>query len=59
MTMIFVTTEGVKHYNDPAEVPFAITGYSENLSKLRAEGRCVHRAELDDQPMYEGFLGPM
>lgn len=36
-----------------------ITGRSENLTKLRAMGALVHRAELDDRPEFEGYCGPM
>ena len=49
----------VEYYEKPEDVPYRIRGYSEDLSELRAQGRCVHRAELDNQPEYEGFLGPM
>ena len=34
-------------------------GKSEDLSELRDRGCCVHRAELDNQPMLEGYCGPM
>ncbi len=34
-------------------------GKSEDLSELRAKGACVHRAELDNQPEFEGYCGPM
>lgn len=32
---------------------------TEDLSELRARGICVHRAELDNQPMVDGYLSPM
>lgn len=32
---------------------------TEDLSELRARGVCVHRAELDNQPMVDGYLSPM
>lgn len=41
------------------EVRGLIKGYSENLSAERANGRVVHREELDDQPKVDGYLGPM
>ena len=37
----------------------SIVGYTENLTDARARGACVHRAELDDQPIIKGYLGPM
>ena len=32
---------------------------TEDLSEIRARGGCVHRAELDNQPMVDGYLSPM
>ena len=32
---------------------------SEDLSELRAAGRCVHRAELDNKPKFSEYAGPM
>lgn len=32
---------------------------TEDLSEIRAGGGCVHRAELDNQPKVNGYLGPM
>lgn len=32
---------------------------TEDLSEIRAKGGCVHRAELDNQPMVDGYLSPM
>lgn len=55
----FVTTNGVTTYNSFDKIPLKIRGYTEDLSELRAKGACVHRAELDNKPIYEGFLGPM
>ena len=37
---------------------FAV-GVTENLSKVRAKGGLVHRSELDDQPIVNGYCGPM
>lgn len=34
-------------------------GKSEDLSDLRSKGACVPRAELDNQPTFEGYCGPM
>ena len=33
--------------------------FTEDLSELRAKGCCVHRAELDNQPLVDGYLSPM
>ena len=33
--------------------------FTEDLSKIRERGGCVHRAELDNQPMVDGYLSPM
>ena len=41
------------------ELGVEITGLSQDLSKERAKGLCVHRAELDNQPKFKGYLGPM
>lgn len=30
-----------------------------DLSAERAKGCCVHRAELDNQPLVDGYLSPM
>ncbi len=32
---------------------------TEDLSAIRNAGGCVHRAELDNQPMVDGYLSPM
>ena len=32
---------------------------TEDLSEIRARGGLVHRAELDNQPMVDGYLSPM
>lgn len=55
----FVAKDGVRTFKTFDEVPYEIRGYTEDLSELRAKGACVHRAELDNEPIYEGFLGPM
>ena len=33
--------------------------YSEDLSDERARGCLVHREELDNQPLVDGYIGPM
>lgn len=30
-----------------------------DMSEYRAKGRCVGRAELDNQPIVDGYIGPM
>lgn len=32
---------------------------SEDLSEIRAMGGLVHREELDNKPVFDGFCGPM
>lgn len=59
MEIKFVSRGKVETFNSFEEVPYEIKGYSEDLSEERAKGYCVHRAELDNQPEFEGFLGPM
>lgn len=34
-------------------------GKTEDLTALRKTGALVHRAELDNQPKFHGYLGPM
>ena len=36
-----------------------ITGYSPDLSAKRAQGALVQRAELDNQPLIDGYYSPM
>ena len=59
MKVVLVSRGKVERYDNLEDVPYAIRGYSEDLTELREQGCCVHRAELDNQPMFEGFLGPM
>ncbi|MBR4377335.1 MAG: hypothetical protein IKP50_00395 [Bacilli bacterium] len=59
MDIIFVRRGSTEYYKSFEEIPYKVRGYSEDLSELRAQGRCVHRAELDNKPEYEGFIGPM
>ena len=33
--------------------------FTEDLTELRERGCCVHRAELDNQPLVDGYLSPM
>jgi hypothetical protein len=59
MNMKFVSVGKCEVYENIDEVPYKLTGYTEDLSERRAAGDIVHRAELDNQPEFEGFLGPM
>ena len=34
-------------------------GYTEDLTEHRNRGALVHRAELDNQPEFDGYCGPM
>ena len=42
-----------------AKKEFKIVGYTEDLTNLRKRGVLCHRAELDNQPIFEGYLSPM
>ena len=33
--------------------------YTKDLTELRNNGICVHREELDNQPLVDGYLSPM
>lgn len=35
------------------------TERSEDLSEIRKRGGLVHRAELDNKPVFKGYAGPM
>lgn len=41
------------------EIRNLITGYSDDLSELRSKGILCKRAELDNQPLINGYLSPM
>lgn len=46
--------------NIPLEVAEQMTEKrSEDLSEIRARGGWVHRAELDNKPEFDGYIGPM
>ena len=59
MEIIFVGMGKVEHYNSFSEVPYELSGFTEDLSEVRAKGACVHCKELDNQPEYKGWIGPM
>ena len=46
-------------FKSTSDVPLKVIGFTDDLSDLRAQGRIVHRAELDNQPCFEGYLSPM
>ena len=46
------------HYS-ALELRNLINGYSDDLSELRAKGVICKRAELDNQPLVEGYYPPM
>ena len=50
--MEFGSVDDLKHH-------FTIKGYTKDLSADRARGALVRRAELDNQPILDGFAGPM
>lgn len=35
------------------------TGYTDDLTEIRKNGGFTHREELDNQPIFEGYLSPM
>lgn len=35
-----------------------VVGFMDDLSKERVLGGCVHRKELDNQPIFKGYLAP-
>ena len=42
-----------------SQAEFFCDGYSEDLSEIRKAGGFVRRPELDNQPTFVGYLGPM
>ena len=59
MKMQFVGYGKTEWYDNYEQVPYEQTGVTEDLTEFREQGACVHRAELDNQPTYKGWLGPM
>ena len=57
--MKFVSMKGVEVYDKVKDVPYELNGFTEDLSDKREKGYIVHREELDNQPRFIGFLGPM
>ena len=48
--------QGMMNYE---EAVASCNGFSEDLTEQRKRGAWVHRAELDNQPTFNGYLGPM
>lgn len=44
---------------EKAKERFEVTGYTEDCTDIRAKGHCCHRTELDNQPIFKNWLGPM
>ena len=44
---------------DKLDAELFCDGVTEDLSAIRNAGGLVHRAELDNQPTFHGYLGPM
>lgn len=59
MKMVFVGNGIVKEFENEKQVPFEVEKYTIDWTTERELGMCVPRAELDNQPMYKGWLGPM
>ena len=55
----FVSLYGCETFSSFEDVPYKVEGYSEDYSKIRKTGALVHRQELDNRPIYSGYLGPM
>ena len=55
----FVGKGYVNTFSNLADIPYAITGYTEDYTVARRNGACVHRQELDNRPEFKVFLGPM
>lgn len=59
MEYVFVGTGMVQKFDNVLDIPFIISGFHKNYTEERSHGLCVPREELDDQPEFEGWLGPM
>ena len=55
----FVGMGKTEVFDNLADIPYIITGYTEDMTVYRNQGCCVHRQELDNRPEFKGFLGPM
>ena len=54
----FLNNQMFADVNDAKKVIQCI-GYTEDLTEKRNQGILVRREELDNQPQFEGYLGPM
>lgn len=61
MKAIFVggILNGLEMDVETAKKAFRIKGYSKDWTKERQNGGCVPKKELDNQPIFEGYLSPM
>ena len=61
MKVIFVggKLNGLEIDIERATKIFEVIGYSKDWSKERKNGGCVPRKELDNQPLFKGYLSPM
>lgn len=59
MKMVFVGMGCSLVFDSHSEVPFEVVGYTPDFSQERELGLCVPRKELDNQPIYKGWLSPM
>lgn len=57
--IVIVTNAGTKYYDTFEEVPYPITGYTEDQSEIRAKGGFTCNEILDNKPMFKGLIGPM
>ena len=57
--IVIVTNAGAKYYDTFEEVPYPITGYTEDQSEIRAKGGFTCNEILDNKPIFEGLIGPM
>lgn len=55
----FVSLYGCETFSNFEDVPYTVKGYTEDYSNARKCGALVHRQELDNRPIYSGYLGPM
>ena len=55
----FISLYDYETYPGFEYVPYTVKGYTEDYSNARKCGALVHRQELDNRPIYSGYLGPM
>lgn len=62
MKLKFVDIGETRVYENTLEASadgFKVIGHTKSWAEERAKGYTVPRAELDNRPMFEGYLGPM